>query len=54
VLEGGGKQIQVKPLTPYSMTLHHIPSLKITKFSKLLEGRATPMKKCSFIDFEIN
>ena len=53
VLEGRGKQFQVKPRPPYSMTLHHIPSLKITKFSKLLEGWTTPIKKCSFIVFEI-
>merc|ERR1711971_337225 len=46
---GGGKQIQVKPHPPYSMTLHHIPSLKITNFSKLLEGQGTPMKNAPLL-----
>lgn len=30
------------------------PLIKKTKFSKLLEGCTTPIKKLSFIDFEIN
>ena len=30
------------------------PLIKKTKFSKLLEGCTTPIKKWSFIDFEIN